>query len=73
MKLAERTAKLTRTACEGLEPEAKAYEVTFEWTPPLRSLKFVVEPSGRKLWRLRYKTREGRQSEVKLGEWPSMC
>lgn len=61
-----RVAKLTVPYVRALQPEATKYRVTDE---DQRSLKLVVEPSGRKYWTTRYVTAEGVNSEAVLGEW----
>jgi integrase len=68
-KAASRVAKLTVPYLRSLEPEATKYRVTDE---DQRTLKFVVEPSGRKYWSVRYVTNEGKNSEAVLGDWPAV-
>jgi len=68
-KVASRVAKLTVPYCRSLEPAAAKYRVTDEGQ---RTLKFVVEPNGRKYWSVRYVTADGLNSEAVLGEWPAV-
>lgn len=64
-----RSQRLTKTVCESLKPKAARYRVSDEVA---RGLKFVVEPSGRKYWTVRYVTASGKNTEKIIGEWPAL-
>lgn len=55
---------LTDRAIRALKPGPKPYKVTDE-----KGLTLLVEPSGARLWRLRYRF-EGRESMLSLGTYP---
>jgi integrase len=66
-KAATRIEQLTKARCDALQPEAARYRVTDK---EVKALKFVVEPTGRKFWSVRYVTHDGKNSEKTLGDWP---
>ena len=68
-RAASRVAELTVPYCKALKAEASRYRVT---DAGQRSLKLVVEPSGRKYWSTRYVTADGVMSEAVLGVWPEV-
>lgn len=59
--------RLSDTVLENLEPEEKEYRVNDG-----SGLYFVVNPSGRKRWELRYKKPNGKWSFVGLGSYPAV-
>lgn len=66
---AQRIEHLDKARCEALVPENARYRVTDR---DVTRLKFVVEPTGRKYWTVRYVTNAGKNSELALGEWPAL-
>lgn len=59
--------RLSDTTLENLEPEEKEYRINDG-----SGLYFVVNPSGRKRWELRYKKPNGKWSFVGLGSYPAV-
>lgn len=59
--------RLADTVLDNLEPEIKEYRINDG-----EGLYFVVNPSGRKRWELRYKKPDGKWSFVGLGAYPAV-
>lgn len=59
--------RLSDTTLESLKPEEKEYRVNDG-----SGLYFVVNPSGRKRWELRYKKADGKWSFIGLGSYPAV-
>lgn len=55
---------LTDRAIRSAKPRSKPYKLTDE-----RGLALLIEPSGSKLWRLRFRF-AGRESMLSLGSYP---
>ena len=67
--------KLTKTVAEGKKPGQKPYEVRdtaiagFLLRIQPRSVK---SPQGRKAWYYQYRTAAGKQTRIKLGDFPGL-
>ncbi|HTT99565.1 MAG TPA: tyrosine-type recombinase/integrase [Rhizomicrobium sp.] len=68
-KQAQRIEQLDKARCAAFTPESARYRVTDK---EVTRLKFVVEPTGRKYWTVRYVTNAGKNSEMALGDWPAL-
>lgn len=63
------TQKLTNRTVEAAAPRDKLYRINDETQP---GLCLAVHPSGRKSFRVRYVTAEGKNSEKTLGDYPGL-
>ena len=63
------TQKLTNRTVEAAAPRDRLYRINDETQP---GLCLAVHPSGRKSFRVRYVTAEGKNSEKTLGDYPGL-
>lgn len=62
-------AKITMRLVEGLTPQAKRYSV---WDTEIQGFVVVVHPTGRRVFYVDYRNREGRRLKYKIGAFPGI-